>query len=424
MAGQNPFTNAQAQLKAVAKKLKLSEDEVDRLSQPDRVYRVELEVKMDDGSAKKFQAYRSQHNSARGPYKGGIRFHPGVNEDEVKALSMWMSFKCAVVGIPYGGAKGGVVVDPKQMNRGEVERLARAYVRAMAEHIGPWVDVPATDVNTGSAEMGWMVDEYARVWDEKLRRVGQLGVKPNWLAAFTGKPVEMGGSLGRIEATGRGAVYTLLSLTKAVRKEPNQLRVAVQGYGNVGYWFAQLAHEAGFRIVGLADSRSAVWSEKGIDPAAALEYKRVRGSLAGLAGTESVKAAEFLARKVEVLAPAALENVITETNADKIQAKYIIEIANGPVTPEADKILQERKIVNVPDILTNAGGVTVSYFEWAQNLAGYYWSEEEVNRKLKIIMNGAFAKFWQVYRQEKVTPREAAYLVAVERVVKAMRARG
>lgn len=410
----NPYQNAVKQLETVAKYLKIDKETFGQLKSPKRVIKADLKIKMDPSTSsgqaryKTFKAFRSQHNDAVGPYKGGIRFHPNVSEDEMKALSMWMTWKCSVVGIPYGGAKGGVICDPKSMNEGELERLSRAYIQAIAKYIGPFKDVPAPDVNTSGQTMAWMVDEY-----EKIVGRHEPGV-------ITGKPVEMGGSLGRTEATGLGGFYVLEQLRKTWKGAtlPENITIAVQGIGNVGYWFSYFARQGGYKVVALSNSKGGVYNQNGLDPDKFLEYK------------QNITNKELLELPVDVLVPAALENVITKDNVGKIKAKYIIEMANGPMTPEADEILHKKGIVSLPDVLCNAGGVTVSYFEWCQNNMGYYWGKDEVFKKLKVIMDKAFGEVWEIYqakRQPKsgsVNPRMAAYILAVDRVVKAMKLRG
>ncbi|MBU1322871.1 Glu/Leu/Phe/Val dehydrogenase [Patescibacteria group bacterium] len=386
----NPYQNAVKQLETVAKYLNLQGRILEELKCPKRVIKADLKVKMDNGKYQIFKAFRSQHNDAVGPHKGGIRFHPNVSEDEVKALSMWMTWKCSVVGIPYGGAKGGIICDPKTMSEGELERLSRAYIRAIAKYIGPWKDVPAPDVNTSGREMAWMVDEY-----EKITGKHEPGV-------ITGKPVEMGGSLGRTEATGLGGFYVLEQLRKTWKGRilPKNITIAVQGVGNVGSWFIEFAKKAGYQIVAWSNSKGGEYQNK------------------------KITNEELLELAVDVLVPAALENVITKENVNRVRAKYIIEMANGPVTPEADEILHKKGIISIPDVLANAGGVTVSYFEWCQNNMGYYWEKEEVFKKLKVIMDKAFREVWRIYQTKKVNPRMAAYILAVDRVVKTMKMRG
>ncbi len=432
----NPHQNAIKQLTAVADLLRDQyqdrsrfDSAVEMLKTPDRMVKGELEIVMDDGHKQKFIAFRSQHNNARGPYKGGIRFHTQVTEDEVKALSTWMTWKCAVTGIPYGGAKGGVIVDPKQLSQDELERLSRAYVRLVADQIGPWVDVPAPDVNTTGQIMAWMVDEF-----EQYKAGLPGGLTENPLATFTGKPLELGGSQGREEATGLGGVIVLEKLTEKLGKKRKQdVTVAVQGFGNVGYWFAYHADQLGYKVVAVSDSRGGIYVESGLDPAKTLACKRQTGKIAECACDDrqcdhhlgkSITNQELLELDVDVLVPAALENVINQDNATRIKAQAIIEMANGPITPEADKILFKRDKIVVPDILANAGGVTTSYFEWVQNLHGYYWSKEEVIAKLKPLMEEAFDRMWENYASRKIYGRTAAYLTAVKRVIDAMLLRG
>jgi glutamate dehydrogenase/leucine dehydrogenase len=377
----DPFKNAQRQIDSVAKYLDIDKKTLARLKTPDRVLKADLPVKMDNGKIKIFKAFRSQHNNSRGPYKGGIRYHPNVSESEVKALSTWMTWKCATVGIPFGGAKGGIIIDPRTLSAGERERLSREYIRAFYKHFGAWIDVPAPDMNTGGEEMAWMLDEF-----EKITGRQEPGV-------ITGKPLELGGSQGRTEATGLGGFYILQHL-------PKVKTIAVQGVGNVGGNFIEFAKKAGYQVVAWSNSKG------------------------GEHNAKKITNEELLELPVDVLVPAALENQITKDNAAKIRAKYIIEMANGPVTPEADEILHQRGIVSLPDVLCNAGGVTVSYFEWAQNNMGYFWEKEEVFAKLKKIMDKAFNEVWQIYQDRQVNPRMAAYILAVDRVVKAMKLRG
>ena len=412
----NPFTNAQTQLATAAKLLKLDKNILERLKWPDRILKFHIPVKMDDGRVHMFEGFRSQHNNARGPYKGGIRFHPGVNEDEVKALSMWMTWKCATTEIPYGGGKGGVVVDPAKLSLSELERLSRGYVRKVADFIGEDVDVPAPDVNTNGQIMAWMLDEYCQI-----KRKQEWGV-------FTGKPLNLGGSLGREQATGQGGVYVLQQLAKEVGLKPEKTTVAVQGFGNVGYWFAKLAETVGFKVVALSDSKGGIFCADGLNVEAVLRYKKENRTLATYSkpGLKVAKISneELLELSVDVLAPAALENVITEKNAKNVRAKYIIEMANGPVTPEADEVLFKHKVVLIPDVLANAGGVTVSYFEWVQNRTGYYWPESEVLQKLQPLMVSAFRNSYKAAKEFKVDVRTGAYTLAVKRVADAMVLRG
>ncbi len=391
---------------------------IEKLKTPDKVIEGEISIKMDDGTVRSFKAYRSQHNRARGPYKGGIRYHQNVNKDEVMALSTWMSVKCAVVGIPYGGGKGGVSVNPKELSQNELERLSRAYVRLIADNIGPWVDIPAPDVNTNPQIMAWMVDEYEKIALEK----GNIGANP--IATFTGKPIEIGGSKGRTQATGLGGVYVLEEMLKVFNLDPKNIKIAVQGFGNVGYYFAYFAQKRGIKVVAVSDSKGGVYDENGIDVEKALAYKKQNKALKGFA--KDITNQELLELDVDILVPAALENVITKDNADKIKAQYIIEMANGPTTPEADEILQKRGIVVIPDVLANAGGVTVSYLEWVQNLSSYYWSEEEVLNKLSTLIKTAFNKAYYVYNDthKGVSFRQAVYINAISSIVQTMLLKG
>lgn len=395
---------------------------IDQLKQPDQVLETELTISMDDGSEQTFTAYRSQHNNARGPYKGGIRFHPQVSLAEVKALSTWMTWKCAVTGIPYGGSKGGIIVDPKELSEAEIQRLSRAYAAWLAPYIGPWIDVPAPDVNTNGQVMAWMVDEYQQTQLEN----GTLAENPG--ATFTGKPLELGGSQGREEATGLGGFYVLESLFEEIKKEhgwkqKSDVTIAVQGFGNVGYWFIHHVVLAGYKVVAISDSRGGVVVEAGIDPAKALETKKESGAVAHYGGRQ-ISNEELLTLDVDVLVPAALESVITADNAGEIKAAVVLELANGPTTPEADAILHENGVLMIPDVLANAGGVSTSYFEWVQNLHGYYWTHQEVLAKLEPLMKDAFAAFWKILQDESVDGRMAAYSMAVKRVVDTMLIRG
>ena len=419
---ENPFLNARKQLEKVAEQLNVPSDILAILKVPQRILEVNIPVKMDSGGIKVFKGFRSQHNNARGPYKGGIRFHPNVTKEEVMALSIWMTWKCAVAGIPFGGGKGGVVVNPKELSEGELERLSRGYVRAISPIIGPRIDVPAPDVGTNGKIMEWMVDEYRQVLRsprDKTRRTSFLN-ENEILATFTGKPVEVGGSLGRTEATGRGGVFVLEALVKELKKTNSKLKVAVQGMGNVGYWFAKIAEEEGFKIVAASDSKGGVLLSNPSNLSDLRDYKEKTGSVADFPGTRNISNEELLELDVDVLVPAALENVITKENADKIKAKIVIEMANGPITPEADEILNKKGVIVVPDILANSGGVTVSAFEWEQNMAQEKWSEKKVNERLEKTIEEAFEEIWKMGEKEKVDLRKAAYLLAVDKVIKAM----
>ncbi|MFH1840690.1 MAG: Glu/Leu/Phe/Val dehydrogenase [Candidatus Shapirobacteria bacterium] len=409
----DPFDNAQKQLDKLAEYLQIAPEVLVRLKTPQRVLEVNFPIKMDDGTVQVFRGFRSQHNNARGPYKGGIRFHPNVTREEVTALSLWMTWKCAIADVPYGGGKGGVIVDPSKLSKRELERLSRAYARAIAPIIGPKTDIPAPDVNTDSQVMAWMVDEYTR--SQQLTVNSQ---QSKLLAAFTGKPINLGGSLGREKATGRGGLYVLQALTKQLAINNQQLTIAVQGFGNVGYWFAKLAEEAGFKIVAVSDSRGGVIGEIRVDRL--MRWKEKTGSVIGFAKTKTISNNELLLTKCDILVPAALENVITDKNAAGIKAKIVLELANGPTTPKADEVLFKKKIIVIPDVLANSGGVTVSYFEWLQNLKRERWSEDKVNRKLKLKMLRAFGAVWQTMQEKKLDGRTAAYVLAIDRVIKAM----
>lgn len=400
----DPYTNAVAQLKQVANILNLDDKVVARLSVPDKVHKTELEVKMDDGKIQKFEAYRSEHNNSKGPYKGGIRFHPGVSESEVKALSMWMTWKCSVASLPYGGGKGGIVVDPTKLSKNELQKLSRAYGKWSAGWAGPWLDVPAPDVNTDGQIMAWMLDEMMK------GKTKQEKMMVNWSATFTGKPIAMGGSQGREEATGMGGFYTLENLVKSLKLKKSEVTIAVQGMGNVGYWFAKLASEAGYKVVAISNSRGGIYDPKGIIINEGLRTRK-----------QNITNDELLLLPVTILVPAALENVITKEVVEKVQAKAIIEMANGPVTPEADEVLAKRGILSVPDVLSNSGGVTVSYFEWVQNLHGAVWSKDEVLGKLKEVMDRAYSEMWGKYIELNVNLRMAAYANAVARVAEALK---
>ncbi len=395
----NPFENYLTQLKKVG--------DFPQLEQPQKIIEVNFTVKMDNGEIKIFRGFRVQFNNARGPYKGGIRFHPQVDLSEVKALSAWMAIKCAVAGIPFGGGKGGVVVNPKELSEGELERLSRAYIRAIYRDIGPEIDVPAPDVNTNPQIMSWMLEEYESLTGHKES------------ATFTGKPVDKGGSEGRVEATGKGGVYILEKLAEKLNLKPQETTVAVQGFGNVGYNFAKLAVEVGFKVVAVSDSKGGVLMGEGkwkIEEI--LEHKEKTGSVVNFPRSKSITNDQLLITDCDILVPSALENVINAKNAKDIKAKAIVEMANGPVTPEADEILGKREIISVPDVLANSGGVTVSYFEWLQNRKGEHWGEEAVFAKLQEKITRAFEDVWDEAEQKKISLRRAAYTLAVSRITK------
>ena len=406
----NPYEVVQKQIDAAAAVANLPATVVDILKKPKRVLCVSIPVKMDDGSVKVFEGFRAQHTDVIGPAKGGIRFHPDVTLDEVKALSMWMTFKCGVVGLPYGGGKGGVIVDPHTLSETELERLSRGYMEAIADIVGPERDIPAPDVYTNAKIMGWMMDTYSRV-----KGAYSPGV-------ITGKPLIIGGSLGRNEATARGCVFVIEEALREKNFEPENTTVAIQGFGNAGRIAATLLSELGCKIVAVSDSRCGIYDPNGIDLD---EAGRVKdgGSLKEYKG-KLITNDELLALDVDILVPAALENVITSANAHDIKAKIVAEAANGPTTPEADDILNENGVIVIPDILANAGGVTVSYFEWVQNLMNHYWTEEEVNDKLKQYMTKAYNEVRQAATEYNVDLRTAAFAVSMLRVGKAMEARG
>ena len=408
----NPFKIAQKQLDAAAKIMNLDPSAHAILRNPLRTLEVSIPVKMDDGSTKVFTGFRVQYNDARGPTKGGIRFHPAETIDTVKALAAWMTWKCAVVGIPYGGAKGGVICDPHTLSVDELERLSRGYIRAIAQFIGPEKDIPAPDVYTNPQIMAWMMDEFS-----KIKQYNVPGV-------ITGKPVIVGGSEGRWNATAMGTLYAIQEATRKLGINLKGARAVVQGYGNAGAFAATLLKGAGAKIIAVSDSKGGIVSERGFDPHAALSHKEKTGSVIGLHETEKITNEDLLELECDILDPCAIENVITEKNADRIKAKIIAEAANGPTTPEADKILHKKGVFVIPDFLCNSGGVTVSYFEWVQNVTGYYWSSEEVYDKLNKIMVGAFNDVYDAHKREDVDMRTAAYIVAVKKVADAMKTRG
>ncbi|MBU0975997.1 MAG: Glu/Leu/Phe/Val dehydrogenase [Patescibacteria group bacterium] len=417
----DPYKNAVKQLERVSEILRLDKSSLDRLKVPDKFLEVNFTVKMDDGSVRTFKGFRSQHNNARGPYKGGIRFSTEVSESEVKALSMWMSWKCAIADIPLGGGKGGVIAETKDLSEGELERISRAYVRAIHEIIGPDKDIPAPDMYTTPEIMSWMVDEFIKIKNEECKVNSCECKKNDLIATFTGKPVENGGSEGRTEATGLGGIYILERLAEKEGLKPAETTVAVQGSGNVGYYFARLASELGFKVITLSDSKSAIINKEGLDIEDATKYKESKGSFAGYTNAQGISNAELLELAVDVLVPGAIENVITDENAQNIKAKYIIEMANGPITPEADEVLNKKGIIVVPDVLANSGGVTVSYFEWLQNRAGEKWEKDDVFAKLKGKIVSAFDQSWDAMKEFKTDMRMGAYILAVKKVVDAMK---
>lgn len=409
------FTKARKRLKEAAKHLEVDREVLEKLRYPKETLAATLAVRMDDGARRVFKAWRCRYDDTRGPTKGGIRFHPAVNMDEVMTLAFWMTFKCAVANLPYGGAKGGVSVDTKSLSHAELERLSRAYVQAFSHFIGPDRDIPAPDMYTNAMVMGWMTDEYSSI-------VGHPSP-----AVMTGKPIALGGSLGREDATGRGGYYLIRQLEDELGLKPGKSRVVVQGFGNVAYFFAQLMHDDGYRICAVSDSRSAIYDPDGLDPAAVLAHKRETGRVAG-APTNSrareLSNAELLELECDLLVPAALENQIVEENAASIKAPVVLELANGPTTPTADKILDDKGVTVIPDILANAGGVTVSYFEWVQNKAGYYWGLDEVRSKLKKIIEPETRLVCDIARDKGISMRTAAYVHALGRIASAIESHG
>lgn len=407
------FQNTLQQLQLASKTMKLDLAVEQILSHPERIIEVSIPVKMDNGSLRVFKGFRVQHNSIRGPYKGGIRFHPEVDMDEVKALSTWMTIKCAVVDIPFGGGKGGIIVDPKELSPRELEALTRGYTLALAPFIGPEIDIPAPDVYTNAQIMAWIVDEYS-----KIHGRNQLGV-------VTGKSVAIGGSEGREEATSQGGVYVLEEILAQASQNPSEMTVVVQGFGNAGSHVARKLHEAGFKILAVSDSKGGLYCEEGLDPVQALACKNESGKVGEclIAGKscKMVTNEELLQIPCDVLVLSALENQVRGDNAHQVQAKLILELANGPVTPEADEILNQKGIEVIPDILANAGGVTVSYFEWVQNTTNFYWSKEEVQEKLKEKMRNAVRSIREAVVKFNCTYRTAAYIVALRRLEEAIR---
>ena len=406
------FEAAQIQLEKAVSKMNLDPNILVQLKKPERVLMVSIPVKMDNGAVKVFTGFRSQYNTARGPAKGGVRYHPDVSLDEVKALSAWMTWKCAVVGIPYGGAKGGVICNPKEMSDGELERLSRRYIYEISSIIGPKKDIPAPDVYTTPKIMGWYVDTYNKLTGEAS------------FSTITGKPLELWGSEGRGEATARGLSYTVEVATEKLNINPLGATAVIQGYGNAGSISAKLLHEQGYKIIAVSDSKGGAYNPQGIDPLEILDYKTKTSTVKGFPKAEFISNKDLLEIECDVLVPAALEGVITEKNANSIRAKIIAEAANGPTTPEADEILYQRGVFIIPDILANAGGVTVSYFEWIQGLYGYFWDEERVNRRLKKIMVRAFNEVLKIAQKEKIDNRTAAYIYAISQVAEAMKVRG
>ena len=409
----NPFEVALEQLDEAAKLINLDKGLHQILAHPKRVLTVSIPVRLDNNEIRVFTGFRSQHNDARGPYKGGIRYHPQVTIDEVKALSMWMTWKCAIADIPYGGGKGGIICNPKQMSDLELERMTRRYAYAIADIIGPHTDIPAPDVYTGGKEMAWIMDTYS-------------ALKGNYVQpeVITGKPLAIGGSLGRTEATGRGLSFTVREAARKLKLNMHTASVAVQGFGNAGQFAAQLLEEQGAKVIAVSDSKGGVYNKIGIQIGALRKHKEKKGSVVGFSGGKSISNEEVLETDCTILIPAALENQITKKNAAKIGAKIVAEAANGPTTPEADDILYKNKTLVIPDVLANGGGVTVSYFEWLQNLRREYWSESQVNEMLDKNITRAFSDVYATHDKYQVNMRKASTVLAINRVVDAIKIRG
>ena len=408
----NPFRIAMSQFDTAAQLLGLEPGLREVLRRPRRALSLSLPVKMDTGTIRVFDGYRVQHNNSRGPCKGGIRYHPNVSFDEVKALASWMTWKCATVNIPFGGAKGGIICDPHQLSKGELERLTRRYAYEISDFIGPDRDIPAPDVYTDAQIMAWIMDTYSMT-----HGTSSPGV-------VTGKPIWLGGSEGRHEATARGCVFVARRACEVSGIDPKGATAAVQGFGNAGSIAARLLAKSGMRIIAVSDSHGGILNRKGLDVAAVIAHKEKSGSVAGFPGAEKISSESVLELEVDVLVPAALENQITRANAEKIRARIVAEAANGPTTPAADAVLFKKGIVVLPDILANAGGVTVSYFEWVQDLQEYFWEEDEVNRRLEKVMGKAFDDVHRTAKQHSVDMRTGAYMLAIGRVAKATESRG
>lgn len=414
MSVDNLLDSALVRLDEAASHLNIDPDVIERLKYPRETTKVRLMIRMDDGSRKSFLAWRCRYDDTRGPTKGGIRYHPDANADEAETLAFWMTFKCAVMNLPYGGGKGAVQVDPRKLSKAELERLSRAYIQAFARIIGPNRDIPAPDVYTNAMIMGWMADEYAQIVGEMVP------------AVITGKPVTLGGSLGRDDATARGGYYLVRHLASELGFS-GQMRVAIQGFGNAGQHMASLLAADGHKIVAVSDSSGAVTATDGLDVAKLIEIKNAGRSVTSMAGEQGVEALDadtLVSVDCDLLVPAALENMIHEANAKSVKARVILELANGPITPEADKVLAAKQVVVLPDILANAGGVTVSYFEWVQNRQGYYWSLDEIHERLRVTMEREGRAIWDIAQQKQLTVRAAAYVQALSRLAEAIEAHG
>lgn len=415
------FIDASQRLEKALQYVDLPEDALTHLRHPKSSLAVSIPVRMDDGSLRVFQGYRVRYDDTRGPTKGGVRYHPNVSQDEVQSLAFWMTFKCAVLNLPFGGGKGGITLDPKSLSKMELERLSRGYIDAIADFIGPDVDILAPDVYTNPTIMGWMMDQY-NIIRRKIER-----------AVVTGKPIAMGGSVGRDTATGLGAFMTIKAIAPRLGITPSKTTVAIQGFGNAGSILAVELAKAGYRIVAVSDSQGGIYAPQGLDIPSIVHYKEsnrrinavyCEGSVCSVVEHRTISNEDLLALDVDILIPAALENQITDANAHQIQAKYIFEVANGPITSAADEILHRSETLIFPDILVNAGGVTVSYFEWVQNRSGLYWSETEVYTQLKQRMVNATEEIWQISQKQGISLRTAGYVLALERIGEAITAKG
>jgi len=404
---QNPFQNAMSQLDKVAKIKNFDDKFITRLRQPDRDIRISIPIKMDNGNLKIFEVYRVEYNNALGPYKGGIRYHQETEINEVKALAFWMVLKCAVAGIAMGGGKGGITVNPKELSKGELERLSRGWIQKLSDILGPKKDVPAPDVNTTPEIMAWMNDEYQKITGDTTG------------AMITGKPLEKGGSEGRGTATAQGGFFVFEALKKELNL-PEKCNVVIQGFGNAGSYAALIWSKAGHKIIAISDSKGGIYNANGLDVEKLMEYKKTTGSLSGFPESKDITNEELLKTECDILIPAAFENQITSANADKVKAKAILELANGPIAPEADEILFAKNIPIVPDILANSGGVTVSYFEWEQNLNGEHWSEKEVFDKLQPMLNDSAKKILAKAKESNTDLRRGAFILALERIQEKM----
>nr|WP_088007009.1 Glu/Leu/Phe/Val dehydrogenase [Indiicoccus explosivorum] len=408
----NPLEIVQRLIEVAVNDLDLPEGTFEILKKPKRIMKVSIPVRMDDGTYREFEGFRSQHIDVLGPTKGGVRFHPKVTEDEVAALSMWMSLKSAILGIPYGGGKGGIVVNPKELSERELEELSRGFIRELEPIMGPEKDIPAPDVNTTPEIMGWMIDEFSRLKGKNVP------------GTVTGKPIILGGSEGRVEATGRGVVFTIAEAAERLGLQLEGMTAVVQGFGNVGSVTAQLLAERGVKVVGITDAGGGVYHGDGLDVEDLLRYVKEKGTVSGYRDFDGFSNDELFSADCDILVPAALENQITAETGPKIKAKIVAEAANGPTTPDGNAAMEQNGVFVIPDILCNAGGVTVSYFEWVQNTTHLAWTEQEVNERLHTEMTQAFEDVFRMKEQKNVSMREAAYLVGVERIADAMKARG